>query len=368
MPAPYTAGMTRNVLVVGASFAGCAAAIAAACRGARVTLVERKADAGEKLHTTGILVRELLEQQALLANVPEALLRRIETVRLYAPNLREVVLRAPAYDFAATDTPELMRWLLRQARLAGVDVRLGTVFTGLKLRHDAVEVEGLAAHDYVIGADGPLSRVARSAQLGVNTRFLYGVEHELQGVTLPDADALHCFLTRRHAPGYIGWALQGVRAVQFGAAWRHAPGQGGSTRLDGLATHVQPLLDLRAAQRLAVRAGLIPCGGPVAPLAGPRVLLVGDAAGLVSPLTAGGIHTAFKHAWQAGEAVADFLQGHGPDPRASAALARFPRFRSKRVLRWGFDRFQYDGLFNALIGTAALRWAARQVYFRRAST
>jgi flavin-dependent dehydrogenase len=357
--------MRDELLVVGASFAGCAAAIAAAGRGARVTLIDRKADAGEKLHTTGILVREAVEQHALLSRIPQPLVRRIDTVRLYAPNLRALVLRSPGYYFLATDTPELMRWLLREAQRCGVEVRLGTAFTQLAPAADALEVAGVGRYAYVIGADGPQSREARSAGLGRNRCFLYGVEHELEGVRLPDANALHCFLTRRHAPGYIGWALQGVQAVQFGAAARHAPGA--APQLAALAAHLRPVLDLDGAQRLSVRAGLIPCGGPVAPLAGERVLLVGDAAGLVSPLTAGGIHTAWRHAWEAGEAVADFLHGRAADPRASAALARYPRFRRKRLLRWLFDRLQSDALFDALIGTAVLRRAAERLYFHRAT-
>ncbi|MBU6438380.1 MAG: FAD-dependent oxidoreductase, partial [Betaproteobacteria bacterium] len=207
-----------EVLVVGASFAGCAAAIAAARRGARVALIERKADPGAKLHTTGILVHEVQTQHALLAGIPPALVRPIDTVRLYAPNLREIVLRAPGYHFLATDTPALMRWLVEQAGQAGVDVRLGCSYTSAQRQAGLWQVDGVGESRYLIGADGPQSRVAHSLTLGRNQRFLYGVEHELTGVALPDPNALHCFITRAHAPGYIGWALQGVSALQFGLA------------------------------------------------------------------------------------------------------------------------------------------------------
>ena len=47
-----------DVLIVGASFAGAACAIAAAQRGLRVCVLERKRDPGEKLRTTGIIVKE----------------------------------------------------------------------------------------------------------------------------------------------------------------------------------------------------------------------------------------------------------------------------------------------------------------------
>ncbi|MGH7469657.1 MAG: NAD(P)/FAD-dependent oxidoreductase [Longimicrobiales bacterium] len=52
----------------------------------------------------------------------------------------------------------------------------------------------------------------------------------------------------------------------------------------------------------------------VSPVAARRVMLVPDAAGIVSPVTAGGVHTALKHGLAAGHAVADFLSGKCEDP------------------------------------------------------
>ena len=111
-----------------------------------------------------------------------------------------------------------------------------------------------------------------------------------------------------------------------------------------------------------MRAGLIPCGGVVPPAAASRVLLVGDAAGMVSPVTAGGIHTALKHGLAAGNAVADFLRGRAEDP-AEQFVRSYPKFRAKRLLRWAFDRLQTDFAFNWLLATRPMRAAAGLVYF-----
>ena len=100
------------------------------------------------------------------------------------------------------------------------------------------------------------------------------------------------------------------------------------------------------------------------PVAAPRALLVGDAAGMVSPLTAGGIHTALKHGAAAGHAVADYLLGRREDP-CSWFVASYPRFAAKRALRWTFDHFQSDTLFNLLLATRPMRSAAGLVYFHR---
>jgi flavin-dependent dehydrogenase len=355
-----------DCVVVGASFGGLASAYALATAGLRVTVVEKKSDPGAKLHTTGIIVKDAVDQIELLDSLPSTLVRRIPGVRLYAPNLKFVDLAAPGYYFLATDTPNVMRWLATTTARAGATVKLGTLFTGMQRQRSGFELDGLGSARFVIGADGPRSKVARSAGLGMNQRFLAGVEYELAGASIEDADKLHCFIDRSIAPGYIAWVLAGVGGVQAGVARR--AGKTAPTRWkpdDAMAAFLEkiaPVIDLTGARPSSVRAGLIPCGGVVQPVAASRVLLVGDAAGMVSPVTAGGIHTALKHGVAAGNAVADFLRGKSEDP-CGEFVRSYPTFRAKRLLRWAFDRFQTDFAFNLLLATRPMRAAAGLVYF-----
>ena len=69
------------------------------------------------------------------------------------------------------------------------------------------------------------------------------------------------------------------------------------------------------------RSGLIPCGGPPVRIAAPGVLLIGDAAGWVSPMTGGGIRLAFRYARRAASLIADHLQA-GVRRRSSRFPAR----------------------------------------------
>ena len=84
-----------DLLIVGASFAGCACAIRAAQLGLKVRLLDKKSDVGAKLHTTGIIVCDAVNNNPFLQNIPVQLTRRIETIRLFSPALSEVVLRSP---------------------------------------------------------------------------------------------------------------------------------------------------------------------------------------------------------------------------------------------------------------------------------
>ena len=356
-----------DCVVVGASFAGLASALALARTGLHVTVLEKKAEPGAKLHTTGIIVKDAVDQIALLDALPKAFLRRIPGVRLYAPNLRHVDLEAPGHFFLATDTPAVMRWLASETERAGAAIAYDTAFTGARRQQSGFEVTGFGTTRFLIGADGPRSRVASALGLGANTRFLAGVEYEYAGATLAAHDKLHCFINRRLARGYIGWILAGVNGVQAGLACR-LDGRGAlkpNEAMDAFLAKIAPVIDLRGTKPTGIRAGIIPCGGVVYPVAVSRALLVGDAAGMVSPVTAGGIHTALKHGLAAGNAAADFLHGRAEDP-SGWFVRSYPKFRVKRLLRILFDHFQTDLAFNWLLATWPMRAAASIVYFHHA--
>lgn len=346
-----------DLTIVGASFAGLACAHSAAARGLNVRVIDRKPRPGHRIHTTGLLVKEVAEK----LEVPLALTRKIHGVRLYAPNLRYVDLDAPGYYFLATDTPALMAWLADRAQRAGARVDFATSWRGaerqgdgLRLKHDASTTRML------VGADGPASTVARDFALGANTEFLVGVETEYENVRGIDEDRLHCFLDSQLAGGYIGWVIPGAGVTQVGLACSRPA----KPRLDEFMKKISTLYDFSAAKAVARRGGLIPVGGRVAPFSAGPVLLIGDAAGIVSPLTAGGIHTALDSGWRAAHAIADYLLDGGAHP--GAALDRhYPHFRLKRLLRRVLELNPPNSLYNFLLSSAPFTAAARMVYFHR---
>ena len=352
--------MRHDLLVVGASFAGVACAIAASRTGAKVALVERKRDPGERLHTTGIVVKEAVAAIETIAPLPREIVRPIGGVRLHAPGGRSVALDSPGYFFLATDTPALMRWMCACARDAGVDVALGEPWEGGRRIAGGWRAASGREARFLVGADGPASRVARDCALGRNTRFLFGVEAEIQGATLAEPDRMHCFLDATRARGYLGWAFAGVGIVQAGLACVRAS-EAPLPDVDAFVEAIAPRTGLSGGNVVARRAGLIPVGGPVAPRAGERVLLVGDAAGLVSPLTAGGIHTALASGMRAGEAIANALAND--DGGALIVDPPVPRFTRKRWMRAAYDRVQSNALFDVAIGSAAFAALARRVFF-----
>ena len=343
-----------DVIVIGASFAGLAAAMKLVRLGHSVLVMERKADVGRGLHTTGILVDEAID----LLKLPDALCKPISKVKLYAPSGRSIEVRSERYIFQTTDTPNTMRHMVKEAEAQGVTVLLDTAFENGVETADNVSVNnGALTCRFLIGADGARSAVARAFGLGRNTKFLVGVEAEYEGVALPGKDAFHVFLTRKYAAGYIGWAIPGPNVVQVGLATldQYRPD------IAGFRKSIEDHLIFTDPKIVERRGGVIPVGGLVSPFYSDRVVLVGDAAGLVSPLTAGGIHTALYYGDRLGALLSDHLTRGGPHP-GPILSAEYPRFRFKMMLRWIFDRTP-DWVLNLFVATPLSQPLANAVFF-----
>ena len=354
-----------DLIVVGASFAGLVAARTAAHRGLKVAVVDSKKESGARVRTTGILVKEAVDQ----ADIPAALTRAIPGVRLYAPNGRHVDLTAPGYYFLATDTPAIMRWLAGEAARAGAHLLFGARFKEAGLANDLIRLPnlGLSAR-YLLGADGAKSRVAEAFNLGRNREFLTGLETEYEETPTVDPDYLHCFVDTALAPGYIGWVVPGVNMTQAGlAVSQRVFGQNRKPDYERFLARIDSRFALTNCEVRHKRSGLIPCGGLVSPLSSRRVLLTGDAAGLVSPLTGGGIRFAFQYGRRAGQTIADYILAGGNDP--GTLMAReYPRFGLKTWMRRVWSSAPPNALLNAALFTPPMRALAQWIYFQRRAT
>jgi len=355
-------GRVYDLVVVGASFAGLIAARTAAHRGLKVAVIDAKTEPGARVRTTGILVKEAVSE----CDVPAALTRKIHGVRLYAPNHRSTDLFAPGYYFLATDTPAIMRWLAREASRAGADLLFGARFENATHADDLVHIHGLDLKArYLLGADGAKSRVAKAFGLGRNREFLIGMETEYEESPTVDPDFLHCFVDSALAPGYLGWVVPGAGLTQAGLAVSDNPfGRKRKPDFDAFMRKIDTHFALWNCEVKAKRSGPIPCGGLVHPLSTRRVLLTGDAAGLVSPLTAGGIRLAFQYGRRAGAAISEYLFDGGADPGVLMAN-EYPRFGLKTWMRRAWSAAPPNALLNATLFTPPMRALAQWIYFQK---
>jgi len=294
-----------DTIVVGAGPAGSVAAIHLARAGARVLLVDKARFPRDKPCGGGLTLRAVRELPVSVEPVVEHVVDRFG-LRLNYGTRFERQGREPLV--LMTQRIRLDQHLLDQAAAAGADVRDGVRVTdvavgsaGVSARVDDEQVKGAV----LVGADGVNGSVRRKLRLGGS--YVLGVA--LEGNVAKDVVGERyrgiAELELGIIPGGYGWVFPKGDHVNVGVGgWeREGPTlRGQLAELCG--RHAIPL-----GQVESVRGHRLPLRRPGSVAARGRALLVGDAAGLVDPLSGDGMYEAFVSARLASATVLDLLHG-----------------------------------------------------------
>lgn len=263
-----------DIAVVGAGPAGSVAAISAATQGAKVVVLERAPNAVPRC--AGLISMRTLAE----LSIPEDLiLERLSGVVVHGPKGAEAVVSAPTPKAVVVERKGLDRLLRERAGEAGAELRLGVVargWDGRKLHTDRGPLEA----DVVIGADGAASGTASWAGLPRPREHLVAYQAEVEAEPCYPGHA-EIFLGRGVAPGFFAWAIPAGDRIRVGLGTTE--GRRAAGLLRGFLRRRFP-----GGRIVSFVGGLIPIGPPPTTCT-ERVLLVGDAAAQVKPLTGGGI-------------------------------------------------------------------------------
>ncbi|MEM0128984.1 MAG: NAD(P)/FAD-dependent oxidoreductase [Thermoplasmata archaeon] len=322
---------SADVLVVGAGPAGSTAAYELARRGHDVLVVEEHGTVGRPVQCAGLVSDRALT----LAGSRASVRRPVHGAGVFGPSRRGIEFRAETPRAYAIDRAGLDRELAERAVRAGARLRAGVAFRGrtgsdgggrerVLLRGPSGSLEEAAVR-LVIGADGVASGVARAYRLRRPVEILPAFEAEY-AESPGDPDRVEVYLSQRFAPGLFGWWIpDGAGGARIGLA-AHADGTSARRYFERLAGYLAE----RFGRPLGTPTGYLASGIPIGNVprtCTDRVLLVGDAAAQVKPLSGGGIFTGMRCA-QIGAEVADVALRTG-DLSAGALAAYDRRWREE---------------------------------------
>jgi flavin-dependent dehydrogenase len=301
-----------DVVIVGAGLAGLQCARLLSRQGAKILLVDRKTDLSRGIHTTGIFVRKTFEDFEFPAGT---LGKPVRNVTLYSPKLKKLDLQSEKDEFRVGKMGLIYKEFLQECLENGVEFKFGTRYVSAETKSDEtiVKFEKKGAEFEVrakvlVGADGANSRVAKDLRLDENREFIVGCEEVFRGVALSGEPRLHCFLDSRLAPGYLAWITNDGEEVHVGVggyAKDFNPREALNEFRESIAAQ---FIDLNEAELAETRGGKIPVGGVLQKIACRNGLLIGDAAGAVSPLTAGGLDPCMRLSTFAANVIRERLQ------------------------------------------------------------
>jgi geranylgeranyl reductase family protein len=306
-------GSVWDVVVVGAGPAGASAAYAAASAGRRVLLLEKAELPRYKTCGGGIIGPS---RDALPPGFVLPFKDRINAVTFSLNGRYTRTRRSKKMLFGLINRPEFDAQLVEHAQKAGAELRTGVTVTSVEQHGSAVPdrrtvAVGLQGGETilaraVVGADGSASRIG--AHVGVEMDQVdLGLEAEIpvpqsvaedwQGRVLIDWGPI---------PGSYGWVFPKGDTLTVGVI--SAKGEGAATK--------RYLEDFIARLGLAgfepsISSGhLTRCRADDSPLSRGRVLVCGDAAGLLEPWTREGISFALRSGRLAGEWAVRVAEAH----------------------------------------------------------
>jgi geranylgeranyl reductase family protein len=298
--------VTYDLIVVGAGPAGSTLAREMALQGAHVLLLDRARFPRDKPCGGGVTLRAARLLPLDLTPVVERTVFRACVSLRCGPGFIRFYPEPLTY---MTQRCRLDSFLAERAAEAGADFRDGVRVSAVEVGANGAQVRidgDVLQGSVVAGADGAYGVVASALGLTPCAESAVALEGNLpcsEGVLERWSDLVA--LDLGGLPGGYGWVFPKSDHVNVGVgAWRYA-----APALRGYLARLCRHLGFSEERLRGARGHLLPMRRPGAPIVSGPALLLGDAAGLVDPLSGEGIYSALLSARLAAPALQAYLAG-----------------------------------------------------------
>ncbi|MEU8724850.1 geranylgeranyl reductase family protein [Streptomyces antimycoticus] len=347
-----------DVVVVGAGPAGASAAHAAASAGRRVLLLEKAELPRYKTCGGGIIGPS---RDALPPGFELPLRERVHAVTFSLNGKLARTRRSKHALFGLINRPEFDAALVEAAKDAGAEIRTGVAVTRVEQHGPAVpdrrtvavvlaDGETVLARA-VVGADGSASRIG--AHVGVKLDQVdLGLEAEIPvPKTVAEDWAGRVLIDWGPMPGSYGWVFPKGDTLTVGVISARGEGAGTKRYLEDFIAR----LGLAGFEPSISSGHLTRCRADDSPLSRGRVLVCGDAAGLLEPWTREGISYALRSGRLAGEWAVRVAEAHDAVDARRQALNYAFAIKAGLGVEMGVGRRLYTvfarrpGMFHAAL-------------------
>jgi len=327
-----------DVVVVGAGPAGSLAARTAAEKGTQVILLEEHPEVGRPVFCAeGLSLNGI--KDAGVKPEPPIVCQEISKARVYAPDMNFVELTSSDWRGFTLNRDVFDRALSENAVKAGAElmtstrvtdvIKDGGTVTGVKAISNGEPLQLLAK--IVVGADGHASVVRKKAGF---RRWFPDVctcaQFRLGGLSLDEPEVNDFFLSSEIAPGGYAWVFPKsgeVANVGLGVRRVHT-----APPIHYLRKWVSSDPRFKDAEIQLVNGGICPVSGNLDKTVDDGVILCGDAAGQLIPMTGAGIHSGVEAGKMAGDTAARAVQeGDVSATRLSEYERHFEEYWGKRI-------------------------------------
>lgn len=320
-----------DIVVVGSGPAGATTARIAAENGLRVLMVDKRQELGAPIQCSGAVSRHALEAVGIQPS-EEFIHEAIYGFAVYNQAGEKTTidyrqLKGDEYGNEegkkplgyVVDRRRFDRYLMTQAERAGVEVWLkteGLGYTPNGLESCAIHVRNFNKEltlntKVIVGADGLQSQVGKWAGLRTHIKLTELASCLQFIVDQVETDGLLEIVTGHEwAPGGYAWVFpkgHGYAEIGLGVI-RPMTDKNAQWHLDYFMQQSFFKERFKHSRTLEIQGGGVPLAAPLRKQYADNLILVGDAARHVNPITGGGIHTALSGGWIAGNFLAELIQ------------------------------------------------------------